>query len=326
MKISEHLDYLIKAESVLDNIKSDREISKDSVDWLLSFYITLDNVNLGGLFDHALPGLLHSKYKEQLIKVKHLMLENQIYFSNAKIYLLIDREARSTERIFTEHQKILQEASDNQRDLNGKLESAWTRYADDAPEMIILRENYEDARAFYKNEQKISQNLMNDWDAEKKSLEYLLYFDASQIVSKLEEIEKSLTNINVFGNGLKKILIAESCIHFIYQIFVKVKLIEYVEYSDFINQKANNFFSFKKFAGKDKYIAYAINRISTELVAPEFALNWEKEMTEYFEINDFEKKINPSEDNKAELHLEIDGIILEAKMSQNNIKNSKKKS
>ena len=326
MKISEHLDYLIKAESVLDHIKSDREISKDSVDWLLSFYKTLDEVNLGGLFDHASPGLLHSKYKEQLIKVKHLMVENQIYFSNAKIYRLIDREARRTERIFIEHQKILKEASDNRRDLNGKLESAWTRYADDAPEMIILRKDYEDARALYKDEQKVSQNLMNDWDAERKSLEYLLYFDARQIVSKLEEIEKALNNLNVFQNSLKKILIDENSIHFLYQIFVKLKLIEYVEYSDFINQIANNFFSFKKFAGKDKYIAYAINKISTELVAPEFALNWEKEMAEYFEINDFEKKINPSEDNKAELHLEIDGIILEAKMNQNNIKNSKKKS
>lgn len=176
MKISEHLDYLIKAESVLHHIKSDREISKDSVDWLLSFYKTLDEVNLGGLFDHALPGLLHSKYKEQLIKVKHLMVESQIYFSNAKIYRLIDREARSTERIFTEHQKKLQKVSDNQRDLNGKLESASMKFTDDAPEMIILKKDYEDARDLYKNEQKISQILMNDWDAEKKSLEYLLYF------------------------------------------------------------------------------------------------------------------------------------------------------
>ena len=106
----------------------------------------------------------------------------------------------------------------------------------------------------------------------------------------------------------------ERLVYFIYKIFVELKLVKHIGYVDFSNQfLGNEIMTLEKEQKKDRNIAYAINCIANEFVLPEIATKWKKDMANYFELKDFEKKINPSEENKNETDKEIDNIILVSK-------------
>lgn len=103
MKISEHLDVLIKTEAILNKIKSDNLVSKEDIDWLLTFDSSLDKVSVGSLFDYHSPSLLYLKYKEQLEKVKSLMKLTRKFFRHSEINEIIARETRIRENHYNTH-------------------------------------------------------------------------------------------------------------------------------------------------------------------------------------------------------------------------------
>lgn len=313
MKISEHLDTTLKLEKSLNNLNRDN-LSKSLIDNLFEYSKSLNEIEFSELFEHKRPGLIYKEYKNSIQRLKFLIHYKKDVLGFNKISNLIDKESAKEKSEYDFHYKQLREISSEERELNSKLESSGYKYDNDSNEIKQLNDEYEIVKKKYKNEQSISSSLYEKWERKKRDLFYLLKINPMQIISQIDEIESQLLILNNIQKYSEKLLKEERLVYFIYKIFVELKLVKHIGYVDFSNQfLGNEIMTLEKEQKKDRNIAYAINCIANEFVLPEIATKWKKDMANYFELKDFEKKINPSEENKNETDKEIDNIILVSK-------------
>ncbi|WP_295677764.1 hypothetical protein [uncultured Empedobacter sp.] len=313
MKISEHLDITLKLEKTLNNLGKDN-LSKKLVDDLFDYSKSLNELEYSELYEHKRPALIYKEYKNALLRVKSHIQSKRSALEFNEISALIKNESTAERIEYDIHYKKLREISLAERISNSKLESSGYKYDNDSNEIKQLNDEYEIVKKKYKNEQSISSSLYEKWERKKRDLFYLLKINPMQIISQIDEIESQLLILNNIQKYSEKLLKEERLVYFIYKIFVELKLVKHIGYVDFSNQfLGNEIMTLEKEQKKDRNIAYAINCIANEFVLPEIATKWKKDMANYFELKDFEKKINPSEENKNETDKEIDNIILVSK-------------
>lgn len=313
MKISEHLDITLKLEKSLNNLGRDN-LSKKLVDDLFDYSKSLDELEYSELYEHKRPALIYKEYKNALLRVKFHIKSKRSALEFNEISALIKNESTAERIEYDIHYKKLREISLEERISNSKLESSGYKYDNNSIEIKQLNNEYEIVEKKYKKEQSISSSLYEKWECKKRDLLYLLKINPMQIISQIDEIESQLLMLNNIQKYSEKLLKEERLVYFIYKIFVELKLVKHIGYVDFSNQfLGNEIMTLEKEQKKDRNIAYAINCIANEFVLPEIAPKWKKDMTNYFEVKDFEKKINPSEENKNETDKEIDSIILLSK-------------
>lgn len=315
MKISEHLDTTLKLEKTLNKLNVDN-LSKSLIDNLFEYSKSLNEIEFSELFEHKRPGLIYKEYKNSIQRLKFLIHYKKDLLGFKKISNLIDKESAKEKSEYDFHYKQLREVSSEERELNSKLESWAYKYANDSIEITQLNDEYEIVKKKYNNEQNISSSLYQKWESKKRDLSYLLNINPIEITNQINEIENQLLRLDHFEKYSEKLLKEERLVYFIHKIFVELKLIKHIGYVEFSNQLLESkIMTLEKEQKKDRNIAYAINCIANEFILPESATNWKKDMVDYFEIKDFEKKINPSEENKNEIDKEIDDIISLAKMN-----------
>lgn len=315
MKISEHLDITLKLEKSLNNLGKDN-LSKKLIDDLFDYSKSLNELEYSGLYEHRRPALIYKEYKNALSRVKFHIQSKRSVFEFNEISALIKNESTAERIEYDIHYKKLLEFSSEEGFSNSKLESAGYKYDNDSIEIKQLNDEYEIINKKYKNEQSISSSLYEKWECKKRDLSYLLKINPVQIIKQIDEIEKQLLILNNVEKYSEKLLKEEQSVYFIYKIFVELKLVKHISYVDFSSQfLGNEIMTLEKERKKDKNIAYAINCIANEFVLPEIATKWKKDMANYFELKDFEKKINPSDRYKNETDKEIDNFIL---LSQKN--------
>lgn len=313
MKISEHLDITLKLEKSLNNLGKDN-LSKKLVDDLFDYSKSLNELEYSELYEHKRPALIYKEYKNALLRVKFHIQSKRGALEFNKISALIKNESTAERIEYDIHYKKLREISSAERISNSKLESSGYKYDNDSNEIKQLNDEYEIVKKKYKDEQSISSSLYEKWERKKRDLFYLLKINPMQIISQIDEIESQLLILTNIQKYSEKLLKEERLVYFIYKIFVELKLVKHIGYVDFSNQfLGNEIMTLEKEQKKDRNIAYAINCIANEFVLPEIATKWKKDMANYFELKDFEKKINPSEENKNETDKEIDNIILVSK-------------
>lgn len=315
MKISEHLDTTLKLEKSLNNLHRDN-LSKSLIDNLFEYSKSLNEIEFSELFEHERPNLIYKEYKNSLQRLKYVIHLKRGLLGFDEISSLIDNESKKEKIEYDFHHKQLLEISLEERKQNSSLESAWLRHTNDSIEYKRIESDYDEIKEKYKIEQNISSSLYQKWECKKRDLFYLLKINPMQIISQIDEVEEQLIKLNVFEKYSEKLLKEERLVYFIHKIFVELKLIKHIGYAEFSSQIfGNEIMTLEKEQKKDRNIAYAIKCIANEFILPELATNWKKDMVDYFEIKDFEKKINPSEENKNEIDKEIDNIISLAKMS-----------
>lgn len=313
MKISEHLDITLKLEKSLNKLGKDN-LSKKLVDDLFDYSKSLNEIEYSELYEHKRPALIYKEYKNALLRVKFHIQSKRSALEFNEISALIKNESTAERIEYDIHYKKLLEISLAERISNSKLESSGYKYDNDSNEIKQLNDEYEIVKKKYKNEQSISSSLYEKWECKKRDLFYLLKINPTQIISQINEIESQLLILNNIQKYSEKLLKEERLVYFIYKIFVELKLVKHIGYVDFSNQfLGNEIMTLEKEQKKDRNIAYAINCIANEFVLPEIATKWKKDIANYFELKDFEKKINPSEENKNETDKEIDNIILISK-------------
>lgn len=313
MKISEHLDITLKLEKSLNNLGKDN-LSKKLVDDLFDYSKSLNELEYSELYEHKRPALIYKEYKNALLRVKFHIQSKRSALEFNEISALIKNESTAERIEYDIHYKKLREISSAERISNSKLESSGYKYDNDSIEVKQLNNEYEIVQKKYKNEQSISSSLYEKWEHKKRDLFYLLKINPIQIISQIDEIESQLLILTNIQKYSEKLLKEERLVYFIYKIFVELKLVKHIGYVDFSNQfLGNEIMTLEKEQKKDRNIAYAINCIANEFVLPEIAMKWKKDIANYFELKDFEKKINPSEENKNETDKEIDNIILVSK-------------
>ena len=315
MKISEHLDLTLKTENLLHNLQSDN-LSKILVDHLFDYSKSLNGIEFSELFEHERPSLIYKEYKNSLQRLKSVIHFNKQILEFDEISNLIKKESAKERIEYEYHYKQLQEVSSEEREQNSVLESACYKYDSNSIEFERIESDYDEINKKYKIERNISASLYEKWESKKRDLFYLLKINPIQIIKQIDEVEKQLLKLNIIEKYSEKLLKDESLIYFIYRIFVELKLIKHISFVQFTDQLiGSELMSYEKEPKKDRNIAYAINCIANEFILPEIAPKWKKNMADYFELKDFEKKINPSEDNKNATDKEIDTIISQAKMS-----------
>ena len=102
----------------------------------------------------------------------------------------------------------------------------------------------------------------------------------------------------------------EKAILLAFSVFVKNNLLKDIPYLYFYRQMTlSETLTLEKNKSKDKYIAYAINKLKDFIIESKKEI-WEEKMVKHFEIKDYEKKktVNKS-DSKTEEHDKIDEEI-----------------
>ncbi len=311
MKLTEHFDSLIALESRLKKNEK-QKLTKELIDELLEFPFSIENIEFSELFEHSRPNLIYKEYSAILQRLKYILSSYSSDLEKQNIHKIISESCSNYEREYEYHYKaILLPISGKERELNGRLESWCFKYDDKSQEMIDLRNEYSIAKKKYKEEHQISKELYAKWKNKEKSLLYLFDFNMSSIIEQLTFLEVQLSELNSFEKYADETFINLEVVNNLYEIFVKLKLVEYINFLDFANQMAGKeILCIEKNKGTDKYIAYSINKIGNAFIKKESSENWKKIMIQHFDIKDYEKKINPSNDNKSEIHKEIDDIIL----------------
>ncbi|WP_297984867.1 hypothetical protein [uncultured Chryseobacterium sp.] len=313
MKITEHIDELIVMEKFLTTLNNEN-LSKEIIDSCIVFTDYKNKIEFSALFEHQRPNLIYREYKAKLSNLKNLLTEKGFLFKYHRISSVISTECSKEESIYNSQYKVLRQISDKRLELNGRLESWCMRYSEESEQMIELRKEYEEINNEYKKEREYCNSLYNDWGRKERKLDYLYGFHPQKMIEKIEEIEFAFSSLSVFEKYLDEVFVNGRVLGVLYDLFVGLDLIEFVEFLDFVNQMAGkDLMAVQKKRNTDKFIAYAINRVAIEFIKPAKKAIWRDEMVTYFDINDFEKKINPSSKNKVQLHKEIDAIINSAK-------------
>ncbi|MDY3345629.1 hypothetical protein PG326_10310 [Riemerella anatipestifer] len=311
MKLTEHFDLLLNLEGKLKK-NEQKELTKELIDELLNFPFSIECMEFSELFEHIRPNLIYKNYLAVIHRLKTTLSDERYDLDSKKIYEIIDGMCSLQKHNYNYHYKnILLPKSNNYLELNGRLESWCMRYDDSSFEMINLRNKHSFAKQEYKEEKIKSKEFYDDWKDKEKSLFYLLKFNVNSIIERLTDLEIQLLELKFFENYTGEIFINLEAINDLYKIFIKLGLVKYINFLDFANQMAGKeILCLEKNKGTDKYIAYSINKIGATFIKKESSENWKKIMIHHFDIKDYEKKINPSDDNKSEIHKEIDDIIL----------------
>ncbi len=307
MTITENLAQLVIVENEFQNL-NEENLSVEFIDKVLDWINTDDKIVYSGLFESDKPNVLLSEYKGRLKSLKKMTLEKSEFYNFETISNLINNKTQFLYKIFENSIKESQSMYKNYVELNGKLESWIFKYDDTSNEIKRLKEEVIEAKNEYKEKQKISELCYKNFYKKRDDLFYLLDCNYNVLQNKIDNLIEILSSINIKNE--QQLFINNIDIVKVYDIFVGLKLIEYVNFFDFVFQiTQKDIFTLKKAKNQDKYIAYAILHISNKLISPEIKEKWQSEMVEKFEINDYDKKNNPSENNKLDLHIEIDKIL-----------------
>lgn len=295
MKISEHLDASLKIESLLQNLQSNN-LSKIIVDHLFDYSKSLNEIEFSELFEHERPNLIYKEYKKSLQRLKSVIYFKKNLLGFDEISDLINKESAKERIEYEYHFKQLLDISSEASEKFSIYDNAWTKHEEDSIEHKRIESDYEKINEEYKVEKKVSASLDKKWNEKQQSLFYLFDLYPTKIINQIDEVEKQLLKLNVIEKYSENLLKDESLIYFIYRIFVELKLIKHIGFVQFTDQLiGTELMSYEKEQKKDRNIAYAINCIANEFVLPEIAPKWKKNMADYFELKDFEKKINPSQ-------------------------------
>lgn len=309
MTVTEILAELIIVENEFQNL-NEKNLSVEFIDKLLNWINTDDKIVYSGLFESDKPNVLLSEYRKKLMSLKKLTFEKIDFYDFEAISNLINEKTQFLYKIYENSIKESQELYNKYVALNGRLESWIYKYDNGSNEIKMLEGELIEAKNEYKEKQKVTELSYKDFQKERDDLFYLFDCNYKVLKYKIDNLIEILSSINIKSE--EQLFKNNKDITKVYDIFVGLKLILYVGFFDFVFQiTKKEIFTLKKVKSQDKYIAYAILKISDKLINPEIIEEWQSEMVDKFEIKDFDKKNNPSEENKLDLHKKIDKILKE---------------
>lgn len=307
--ITQNLAQLVIVANEFQNL-NEENLSVEFIDKVLDWINTDDKIVYSGLFESDKPNVLLSEYRKKLKSLKKLTLEKMELYNFEAISNLINRKIQILYKIFEKSIKKSQELYHKYIDLNGTLESWVYKYDNDSNEINNLKRELLEVENQYIEKQKETALCYKDFQKQRDDLFYLLDCNYNVLQFKIDNLIKILSGINIKTE--EQLFKNNKDIIKVYDIFVGLKLIEYVDFFDFVFQLTQkDIFTLKKVKSQDKYIAYAILHISNKLISPKMIEIWQSKMVKKFEIKDFDKKNNPSENYKLDLHKEIDKILNE---------------
>ncbi len=319
MATDEFLLKLFEIHNKFQSLNDDSYINKDFLNTMksllemnpanisLNFYKNLNN-NKNCISDSVI-------LIEKIIKLYDSKNEIIASFDPDK---LVGRESKFFESSIRQQKRRLDEASDVKKEWTSQIESGVYKFEEDSIELKIIESNLEIADKEYKYESEKYRDLLNQ---QNKSLEgdfWIYDVTFEKFHKRLSEIKSSLINLSelyekpevVKSQEKQNVFIDDIYISKAYEVFLKAELIQSIDIVEFRNQiSCLSEFKLMKQPKTDKYIAYAIFKLK-DFIKANMRNSWEVEMVKNFEIKDYPKKKNVTDDvYKKDKHLLIDNIL-----------------
>lgn len=306
MKATENLALLQKIANSFEKIRSKNDVEKEFLDDILLFSKIDESIVYQDLLDKQNLKILLKEFQVLIFEIEDNLFLTHDFFDEDSIRYLF----RSLLAPFQFKHKLAYDEIRPYSKKKDELEKGLDNYYKAKEELIIIEKDLE----IVKKEYKIYQKKLNDaYDNERKAFNsnsYILSFKLSDFVKKLKVLKSNiarLSNSDAFSQDVFK---DENAIELAYKILVKMGFLKMISRPDFYNQiSLNTSFSLEKNKSKDKYIAYAINKLKDYIIDNKKEI-WESEIIKGFGIQNYDKvkTVKKSELRKAE-HKQIDLLI-----------------
>lgn len=310
MKTTEHLCFLQKIRTKLNSIKEVDDIGKELLDDIIKFCEIDENLVYEDLLNQENRTLFLNEYQKLISESKNIFVIRKLIFDEFLTNKLFDKLTFPYHFKLNIAQKELHSYSNKERDLNSQLESWCMKYDNDSNEIINLTKELDFAKQEY-NIFKLKLKIIEDEknDAFNCHL-YLLSFSFKAFIDKLNVVESNVSRLTESNNFSQNVFKNENAILLAFSVFVKNNLLKEIPYLDFYNQTTlSKTLTLEKNKSKDKYIAYAINKLKDFVIESKKEI-WEEKLVQHFEIKDYGKKktVNDKE-IKTKEHKKIDAEI-----------------
>lgn len=310
MKTTEHLALLQKIKTNLNSIKEVDDIRKQLLDDIIEFCDIDENLVYENLLHQENRVLYLKEYQALIPESKNILVNRKFIFDKFLAKDLFNKLLLPYQFRWDFAYKELREPSYKKDELNNRLDS-WG-YNDDKTSDDIRRLTKD--LDFAKQEYNIFKKRLQIIEDEKNNAFngnlYLLSFSFKAFIDKLNVVESNVSRLAESNNCSQNVFKNENSILLAFSVFVKINLIKNISYLDFYSQMTlSKTLTLEKNKSKDKYIAYAINKLKDFITESNKEI-WEDKLVKHFEINDYEKKktVNKS-DSRTEEHEKIDTEI-----------------
>lgn len=302
MKLSDHLALINKIEYKIKPLSSVREIDKDLIDDMIAF-IEVDNSDINSQLIEKKDIYFNKLYQTGIHNLnKALELKKDIikdFSSSSLIYRELKGEYIKLDDIYEEIEPI-----------------SFKKRTDKSKNMVFENPNEKNRRDFIREtvnkqyevlKKKLNQ-AVRERDEKSRKLQYLLSFKIkilNESIAELDKITTELINIDTDAKFFKD----EKYVRLMHKLMIDLKLIEEIDIFRFLfSINFTSDFELKSQKGRMKYICYIINKFE-DFIYPEKYEEWKNCMIENFNLRNYDKVNNPSQENKSELHIKIDNII-----------------
>ena len=307
MKTTEHLAILQRIRNKLNQIKEVDDIGKELLDDIINFCNIDENLVYEDLLNQEYLTLYLKEYQALIPESRNILVNCESIFDKFLTDNLFNNLMRPYQFKWDFAYKELREPSDKKDELNNRLES-WSmndnKNSDDIKDLTKELEFAKQEYHIFKNKLKIIEDEKNEVF---NGHLYLLSFSFEAFIDKLNILESNISRLTGSNNFSQNVFKNEKAILLAFSVFVKINLLKDISYLDFYSQMTlNKTLTLEKNKSKDKYIAYAVNKLKDFIIESQKEI-WEEKMVQHFEIKDYEKKktVNKS-DVKTEEHKKID--------------------